>query len=79
MAFQLKMNLEKYTLSRFQKKKPPGAIPSSTLGLEIFTGILDDFGFEDYLRIFDGSIWKGEGFVVRKEKAERESWNDGRQ
>lgn len=32
---------------RFQR--PPGAIPSSMLGLEALTGTLDDFGFEDYL------------------------------
>lgn len=32
---------------RFQR--PPGAIPSSMLGLEAMTGSLDDFGFEDYL------------------------------
>lgn len=32
---------------RFQR--PPGAIPSSMLGLEALTGSLDDFGFEDYL------------------------------
>lgn len=32
---------------RFQR--PPGAIPSSLLGLEAVTGSLDNFGFEDYL------------------------------
>lgn len=32
---------------RFQR--PPGAIPSSMLGLEAYTGSLDHIGFEDYL------------------------------
>lgn len=32
---------------RFQR--PPGAIPSSFLGLEAITGSLENFGFEDYL------------------------------
>lgn len=32
---------------RFQR--PPGALPSSLLGLEAMTGSLDDFGVEDYL------------------------------
>ncbi|KAF8399177.1 hypothetical protein HHK36_015042 [Tetracentron sinense] len=30
-------------------QRPPGAIPSSMLGLEALTGDLDNFGFEDYL------------------------------
>ncbi|XP_004511459.1 cyclin-B1-2-like [Cicer arietinum] len=46
-AFPLKMDLDRQILSRFQR--PPGAIPSSMLGLEAFTGSLDDFSFEDYL------------------------------
>ncbi|KAJ7971192.1 cyclin-B1-2-like [Quillaja saponaria] len=46
-AFQLKMDLDRQIISRFQR--PPGAIPSSMLGLEAMTGSLDDFGFEDYL------------------------------
>ncbi|GMN57042.1 hypothetical protein TIFTF001_026150 [Ficus carica] len=46
-AFPLKMDLDRQILSRFQR--PPGAIPSSMLGLEALTGTLDDFGFEDYL------------------------------
>ncbi|KAG6716256.1 hypothetical protein I3843_04G037500 [Carya illinoinensis] len=46
-AFPLKLDLDKQILSRFQR--PPGAIPSSMLGLEAVTGGLDDFGFEDYL------------------------------
>ncbi|XP_048328845.1 cyclin-B1-2 [Ziziphus jujuba] len=46
-AFPLKMDLDMQILSRFQR--PPGAIPSSMLGLEALTGSLDDFGFEDYL------------------------------
>ncbi|XP_010262639.1 PREDICTED: cyclin-B1-2 [Nelumbo nucifera] len=46
-AFTLKMDLDKQILSRFQR--PPGALPSSMLGLEAITGSLDDFGFEDYL------------------------------
>ncbi|XP_062106340.1 cyclin-B1-2-like [Humulus lupulus] len=46
-AFPLKMDLDRQILSRFQR--PPGAIPSSMLGLEAMTGTLDDFGFEDYL------------------------------
>lgn len=36
---------------RFQR--PPGAIPSSLLGLEAVTGSLDNFGFEDYLNGID--------------------------
>ncbi|KAG2289893.1 hypothetical protein Bca52824_049497 [Brassica carinata] len=32
---------------RFQR--PSGPIPSSMLGLEVYTGAIDDFGFEDYL------------------------------
>lgn len=32
---------------RFQR--PTGVIPSSMLGLEAYTGSLEDFGFEDYL------------------------------
>ncbi|KAJ7974211.1 cyclin-B1-2-like [Quillaja saponaria] len=46
-AFPLKMDLDRQILSRFQR--PPGAIPSSMLGLEAITGSLNDFGFEDYL------------------------------
>ncbi|RYR10296.1 hypothetical protein Ahy_B05g078770 isoform A [Arachis hypogaea] len=46
-AFPLKMDLDRQILSRFQR--PPGVIPSSMLGLEAYTGSLDDFGFEDYL------------------------------
>ncbi|PON37912.1 Proteasome maturation factor UMP [Parasponia andersonii] len=46
-AFPLKMDLDRQILSRFQR--PPGAIPSSMLGLEAVTGTLDDFDFEDYL------------------------------
>ncbi|XP_043693914.1 cyclin-B1-2-like [Telopea speciosissima] len=45
-AFPLKMDLDRQILSRFQR--PPGALPSSMLGLEALTGILDEFGFEDY-------------------------------
>uniref|UniRef100_A0A1D1Y7T4 Cyclin-B1-2 n=1 Tax=Anthurium amnicola TaxID=1678845 RepID=A0A1D1Y7T4_9ARAE len=46
-AFPLKMDLDRQIFSRFQR--PPGALPSSTLGLEVLTGSLDEFGFEDYL------------------------------
>ncbi|CAO2827102.1 cyclin-B1-2-like [Amaranthus tricolor] len=46
-AFPLKMDLDRQILSRFQR--PPGPIPSSMLGLEAHSGILDDIGFEDYL------------------------------
>ncbi|KAE9593451.1 hypothetical protein Lal_00029307 [Lupinus albus] len=46
-AFPVKQELETQILSRFQR--PPGAIPSSMLGLEALTGDLDNFGFEDYL------------------------------
>ncbi|MED6199674.1 hypothetical protein PIB30_078143 [Stylosanthes scabra] len=46
-AFPLKMDLDRQILSRFQR--PPGVIPSSMLGLDAYTGRLDDFGFEDYL------------------------------
>ncbi|KAF3535420.1 hypothetical protein F2Q69_00020089 [Brassica cretica] len=30
-------------------QRPPGPIPSSMLGLEVYTGAIDNFGFEDYL------------------------------
>ncbi|WOH10694.1 hypothetical protein DCAR_0730164 [Daucus carota subsp. sativus] len=46
-AFPLKMELDRQVLSRFQR--PPGAIPSSMLGLESLTGALENFGVEDYL------------------------------
>ncbi|MQL70809.1 hypothetical protein Taro_003128 [Colocasia esculenta] len=46
-AFPLKMDLDRQILSRFQR--PPGALSSSMLGLEVLTGSLDEFGFEDYL------------------------------
>nr|AFK37364.1 unknown [Lotus japonicus] len=46
-AFPLKEELDRQILSRFQR--PRGAIPSSMLGLEIVTGSLDHFGFEDCL------------------------------
>ena len=36
-----------FLLYRFQR--PSGPIPSSMLGLEVYTGAIDDFGFEDYL------------------------------
>ncbi|WZZ06186.1 hypothetical protein YC2023_092107 [Brassica napus] len=46
-ALPLKMDMDRQILSRFQR--PPGPIPSSMLGLEVYTGAIDDFGFEDYL------------------------------
>ncbi|KAK6927976.1 Proteasome maturation factor Ump1 [Dillenia turbinata] len=46
-AFPLKTDLDRQILSRFQR--PPGAIPSSMLGLEVLTGSLERFGPEDYL------------------------------
>ncbi|KAL2940134.1 Cyclin-B1-2 [Bienertia sinuspersici] len=46
-AFPLKMDLDRQILSRFQR--PPGPIPSSMLGLEAFTGSIDNIGFEDFL------------------------------
>ncbi|XP_078429157.1 cyclin-B1-2-like [Wolffia australiana] len=46
-AFPLKMDLDRQIFSRFQR--PPGAIPSSMLGLDVVSGAIDDFGFEDYL------------------------------
>uniref|UniRef100_A0A5B7BCL3 Putative cyclin-B1-2 n=1 Tax=Davidia involucrata TaxID=16924 RepID=A0A5B7BCL3_DAVIN len=46
-AFPMKMDMDRQILSRFQR--PPGAVPSSMLGLEALTGDLEDFGFEDYL------------------------------
>lgn len=33
----------------FRFQRPAGPIPSSMLGLEVYTGAIDDFGFEDYL------------------------------
>ncbi|KAL2531955.1 Proteasome maturation factor UMP1 [Abeliophyllum distichum] len=46
-AFPMKMELDHQILTKFQR--PPGAIPSSFLGLEAMTGTLEGFGFEDYL------------------------------
>uniref|UniRef100_A0A1J3E7T3 Cyclin-B1-2 n=2 Tax=Noccaea caerulescens TaxID=107243 RepID=A0A1J3E7T3_NOCCA len=46
-ALPLKMDMDRQILSRFQR--PSGPIPSSMLGLEVCTGALDNFGFEDYL------------------------------
>ncbi|CAN8238577.1 unnamed protein product [Cochlearia groenlandica] len=46
-ALPLKMDMDRQILSRFQR--PPGPIPSSMLGLEVYTGAVDNFGFEDYL------------------------------
>ncbi|KAK9723803.1 hypothetical protein RND81_05G026600 [Saponaria officinalis] len=46
-AFPIKLDLDRQILTRFQR--PPGPIPSSMLGLEAYTGALDDIGFEDYL------------------------------
>ncbi|KAL0332269.1 UNVERIFIED_CONTAM: Cyclin-B1-2 [Sesamum calycinum] len=46
-AFPMKMELDRQILSKFQR--PPGAIPSSFVGLEAMTGTLESFGFEDYL------------------------------
>ncbi|KAL2552150.1 Proteasome maturation factor UMP1 [Forsythia ovata] len=46
-AFPMKMVLDRQILTKFQS--PPGAIPSSFLGLEAMTGTLEGFGFEDYL------------------------------
>ena len=48
-AFNLKVDLDKQILSRFQR--PPGMLPSSMVGLEALTGALEDFGFEDYLNM----------------------------
>ncbi|KAL0902926.1 hypothetical protein M5K25_028382 [Dendrobium thyrsiflorum] len=48
-AFNLKMDLDKQILSRFQR--PPGMLPSSMVGFEALTGGLEDFGFEDYLNV----------------------------
>lgn len=47
-SFSLRMDMDRQILSRF--KRPPGAIPSSTIGLEAMTGRLDnEFGFGEYL------------------------------
>ncbi|KAL8528560.1 hypothetical protein ACS0TY_006109 [Phlomoides rotata] len=46
-AFPMKMELDRHILSKFQR--PAGAIPSSFVGLEAFTGSMESFGFEDYL------------------------------
>ncbi|KAK8914528.1 Cyclin-B1-2 [Platanthera zijinensis] len=48
-SFNLKMDLDKQILSRFQR--PPGMLPSSMVGYEALTGSLEDFGFEDYLNM----------------------------
>ncbi|KAI3452123.1 hypothetical protein Pfo_008788 [Paulownia fortunei] len=48
-AFPIKMELDRQILSKFQR--PPGAIPSSYVGLEAMTGTLESFGFEDYLNV----------------------------
>ncbi|XP_068638168.1 cyclin-B1-2-like isoform X1 [Aristolochia californica] len=46
-AMALRIDLDTQILSRFQR--PPGALPSSRLGLEALDSSLDYFGFEDYL------------------------------
>ncbi|KAJ8568975.1 hypothetical protein K7X08_037190 [Anisodus acutangulus] len=46
-ALPMKLELDRQILSRFHR--PPGAIPSSMVGLEALTGFLEGFGFEDYL------------------------------
>ncbi|KAL6499199.1 hypothetical protein OROHE_026227 [Orobanche hederae] len=46
-AFPMKMELDRQILTKFHR--PAGAIPSSFVGLEAFTGTLEGFGFEDYL------------------------------
>ncbi|KAF8091600.1 hypothetical protein N665_0441s0007 [Sinapis alba] len=46
-ALPLQMDMDTQILSRFQR--PAGPIPSSMLGLEVYTGAIDNFGFEDYL------------------------------
>ncbi|CAN4082806.1 unnamed protein product [Withania somnifera] len=46
-ALPMKLELDRQILSRFQR--PPGAIPSSMVGLESLTGELENFAFEDYL------------------------------
>ncbi|KAL1563227.1 cyclin-B1-2-like [Salvia divinorum] len=46
-AFPMKMEMDRQILSKFQR--PPGAVPSSFVGLEAFTGTMEEFGFEDYL------------------------------
>ncbi|KAJ6810229.1 cyclin-B1-2-like [Iris pallida] len=48
-AFNLRKDLDKQILSRFQR--PSGPLPSSMIGFEALTGGLDDFGFEDYLNV----------------------------
>ncbi|KAK8963598.1 Cyclin-B1-2 [Platanthera guangdongensis] len=48
-SFNLKMDLDKQILSRFQR--PLGMLPSSIGGYEALTGSLEDFGFEDYLNM----------------------------
>ncbi|XP_020275058.1 cyclin-B1-2-like [Asparagus officinalis] len=48
-ALNLRMDFDRQILSRFQR--PPGALPSSMVGLEALSGELDDFGFEDYLNV----------------------------
>jgi hypothetical protein len=46
-ALPLKMDLDRPILPRFQR--PTGPIPSLMLDLEVYTGAIDDFDFEDYL------------------------------
>ncbi|XP_074588117.1 cyclin-B1-2-like [Curcuma longa] len=48
-AFNLRRDFDAQILARFQR--PPGALPSSMLGFEAFTGGLDEFAFEDYLNL----------------------------
>ncbi|XP_042425011.1 cyclin-B1-2-like [Zingiber officinale] len=47
-AFNLRNDFDAQILSRFHR---PGALPSSMLGFEAFTGGLDEFAFEDYLNL----------------------------
>ncbi|VVB09174.1 unnamed protein product [Arabis nemorensis] len=63
-----------------KRKRPPGPIPSSMLGLEVYTGAVDDFGFEDYLNgipslvfeLFDHAFCSSIIFLVFMSRRE---WN----
>jgi proteasome maturation protein len=49
-AVPAKLDLERQILSRVERL-PGGSTPSKRLGLQIMTGDIDRFGFEDYLNM----------------------------
>ncbi|VYS49818.1 unnamed protein product [Arabidopsis thaliana] len=49
------LNSDAYSAIRYENR-PTGPIPSLMLDLEVYTGAIDDFDFEDYLNVCKPSI-----------------------